>query len=436
MNGMINSRRLVRDRIAHSAIGAALSLGFVATAAFAQPSTHLATTSASASSVAHARTLDAATIAAIEDAIRKDMAAQRIVGLGVAIADANGLVWEGAYGFEDREANIAASTATMYRWASVSKPMTAVAAMQLAKEGTLDLDADVRTLVPEFPDKKQTITARQLLCHQGGIVHYSNGKVIRTQREYAEEHPFKDCILALDMFKESPLIGVPGEQYAYTTHGYMLLGAVVERAAKKPFAEVVHQHIATPLGMTSLRPDYQWEEFPHRAKGYRKLSGDIRESTNTDVSWKLAGGGWISTAGDMARFGGGVLGTKLVDRETRSLMWTRQTTSRGERTGYGLGFSLAERAGVLEISHGGSQEKAKTELRIYPCGEDGIAVAVMCNSEWVEPGGLAREVGRITLASLGLKQDRADPPAPPRGPRAPLPPTPPTHAPTPAGAGR
>src|SRR5690606_39440750 len=66
--------------------------------------------------------------------------------------------------------------------ASISKPLTAVAAMQLALAQELDLEADVRVLVPEFPEQSWPVTARHLLCHQGGIVHYTNGKVVRVEQ--------------------------------------------------------------------------------------------------------------------------------------------------------------------------------------------------------------------------------------------------------------
>ena len=82
----------------------------------------------------------------------------------------------------------------------------------------------------------------------------------------------------------------PGAAYSYTTHGYILVSAAVERAAKRPFAEYVKERIATPLGMESFRPDYQWEEIAHRAKGYRKGEKNAMvPSTDTDVSWKLGG---------------------------------------------------------------------------------------------------------------------------------------------------
>ncbi len=327
---------------------------------------------------------------AIEQRVRAFVEERGVVGLSIGLIVDGTVAHRAHFGWEDREAGIAASDRTMYRWASISKPLTAVVAMQLADEGRLDLDADVRTLVPEFPDKGRSISARQLLCHQGGIVHYSNGPVIREAPPEGVPNPYKDVIVALGTFKGSPLVNDPGEKYSYTTHGYMLLGAVVERAGAVPYAEQVRKRIAGPLGLATLRPDYQWETIAHRAVGYRRAGSETRRSTDTDVSWKLAGGGWISTVGDLAGFGAGILGDGLVGPETKRRMWTRQNTADDKETSYGLGFSVSEREGKLFVSHSGSQEKAATYLLLIP--DQRAGVAIMCNTEGTPLGGLASEI--------------------------------------------
>lgn len=350
--------------------------------------------------------------AEITTRVQKEMSREKIVGLAVAVSDGQSIVYSGYFGLADREANLPVTESTMFRWASVAKPLTAVAAMQLATEGKLDLDKDVRELVPEFPAKPHVITTAQLLTHQGGIVHYGNGPVIRTERTYDQPNPFKSVILALDTFKDSPLVCEPGEKHSYTTHGYILLSAVVERAAAKratgadgsvtwtgpSFAELVQQRIASPLGMTTLRPDYQWEEIPNRTAGYRgDKKKDPERSTDTDVSWKLGGGGYISTVVDMAKFGGGMLSGRLVDAETRQRMWTEQPTRDGEVTSYGLGFGIGRRDGRVLVHHSGGQEKTSTFLLMDPAALNGrgVAVAVMCNTEGRGLGGVARDIADI-----------------------------------------
>lgn len=366
----------------------------------------LATTAAAAATVGTARqagppavNVDDPVGGAIGFVCRHEVQAQKLVGLSAAIAGAGGMVHTVHVGFEDREGKIEASDATMYRWASVSKPLTAVAAVQLAAEKKLDLDADVRELVPEFPDMGKLITTRLLLTHQGGIVHYSNGPVVRTKRSYEVEHPFESVILALDTFKDSPLVCEPGEKHSYSTHGYILAGAAVERAGGKPFAELVRTRISEPLGLKTLQPDYQWKAIPHRAVGYKKVKdGEAVLSTDTDVSWKLPGGGFISTVRDMAAFGAGMLGDKLVDQAGRERLWTAQRTHDGKATSYGLGWSVGKLGKRVAYDHSGSQEKTATFLLVVPEGPKGeaaVVVALMCNTEGAELRGLARALASM-----------------------------------------
>jgi CubicO group peptidase (beta-lactamase class C family) len=343
----------------------------------------------------------------VDHAMRDEMAGQELVGLAVGIIQDGQIAYLKGYGLADREQHVPVTRQTMFRWASISKSITAVAAMQLWERGKLNLDRDVRRYVPEFPDKGTPIRVRHLLCHQGGIVHYTNGKVIRIKRDYPVAHPFENVIYALDTFRESPLVNEPGEKYSYTTHGYILLSAVVERAGKQKFAHQVRDRIAKPLKLATLQPDYQWEEIPHRAVGYLQRGGQVEVSTNTDVSWKLGGGGFISNIDDLAKFAAGLLNHRLVKPATRQKMWARQMTSGGEQTKYALGFSFnhyrdgelhtwsANGTGIEIVGHSGSQEKTKTWMALSP--QKKLGVVVMSNSEYASPRRLAGRLLEVVM---------------------------------------
>ena len=318
--------------------------------------------------------------------LARQMAEQKLVGACIGVIRDRKIVCLQFQGFEDRENQIPVTDQTRFRWASVSKPLTAIAALQLVEQGKLNLQADVRDYVPEFPDQGHLIRVRDLMCHQSGIVHYQNGKVIRSQRDYPMPHPYADVVLALDTFRESPLVHPPGEKFSYSTHAYILLSAVVQNAGQQKFAEQVNERVIAALGLETLEPDYQWKEIPHRAVGYarRKSDGTIRVSSDTDVSWKLGGGGYISNVEDMAKFAIGLMGDQLIRPETKKEMWTRQALANGKRTQMGLGVFLVERAGqVLTVSHNGAQEKTKTRMIIWP--QTGNGLVVMTNSEYADP---------------------------------------------------
>jgi len=327
---------------------------------------------------------------AIDQAVREEMERQELVGVAIGVIREGAVAYTAGYGYADRENEVPVTNDTLFRWASISKPVTAVAAMQLVEADKLDLTADAREYVPELPDKGAPITTEQLLAHLGGIVHYTNGPVIRTEREYDTPNPYESVILALDTFAPSPLVNQPGERYSYSTRGYILASAVVERAGGQPFAEQVQERICDPLGLTTLQPDYQWVDIPNRAKGYRRVRGHVFPSTNTDVSWKLGGGGFISNVHDLARFAAALMNRELVSETTTQNMWTPRIDANGQSAGYGLGLRVTNNNGRLRIMHTGSQEKTRTRMVFYP--ELGHGIVVMTNSEHGDCGAISTSI--------------------------------------------
>ena len=326
---------------------------------------------------------------AVHTAIRIEAERQQAVGVAVGVLLDGQIAFYCNTGYEDRDGQIPISRSTMFRWASISKSLTAITLLQLVEQDALSINQTVHNFLPDYPQQKTSdgqshqITIEHLLTHQSGIVHYTNGVIKGTPRHYLRPHPTKQVELALNGFNQSTLVHAPGSAYSYTTRGYILLSAVVQRAAGRPFHEQVKRMITKPLAMTTLQPDYQWKRIQNRAVGYRKSStGEIVISSDTDVSWKLGGGGFISNIDDLAKFAEGLLQRKLVTKETQQEMYTRRAISDGTITNYGLGFQFKELNGQQTIGHGGSQEKTKTRLAIDLQRNSGVVL--MSNSEYVD----------------------------------------------------
>ena len=321
---------------------------------------------------------------------------RKLVGLALAVFDHGRLVHAAGYGWADREAKRRATHETEFRWASISKPLTSLAAAMLAREGSLDLDADVRGLVPSWPEKKQgAVTLRQLLSNQAGVGHYREmglwpARVARydSKKEWNPE-------AAVAIVAPARLLFAPGSKYHYTTFGFMLAGAAVDaagqKAHKKGFVDLVLDRIAKPLGMTSLAPDYSdFVARPNRTRGYRVRGQRIRLEPTTDVSWKLPGGGWISNVVDLGRFGRGLLDDEFCDAKMRKLLWTVPAMKSGAKSRYALGFQVQSKGGELVVEHGGSQQNTRTLLRMWPSRR--LAIAVMCNTQHAQPRALGARV--------------------------------------------
>jgi serine beta-lactamase-like protein LACTB, mitochondrial len=327
---------------------------------------------------------------AVDSAIEAEMKKQQAVGIAIGIIQKGRIVYLKGYGQADREKESPVTLETVFNWASNSKPLAAVAAMQLVERKLLDLDADVRTYVPEFPDKGAVITTRHLLTHQSGIPHYSNGPVLGTTREYEDKLPFLDPVLALDKFNRSPLIFQPGEKNEYSSYAYMLLSAVIQRAGKEPFDKQVQDRIGKPLGMKSLQLDFEAKEQPHWAVGYVKdKAGNVLRAEEQANYWKHGAGGYKSNIGDFAKWAEALLNHRLVSSETEKRMWTPHPLKDGKATTRGLGFIVEDQNG-LKVSHNGGQPEVATRMVLYP--ESQQAVVVLCNCQFANPGVISTAV--------------------------------------------
>jgi serine beta-lactamase-like protein LACTB len=332
--------------------------------------------------------------AAIDSAVQAEMEKQQAVGVAVGVIEQGKIVYLQGYGLADREAKKPVTINTVFNWASNSKPLAAVAAMQLVDQRLLDLDADVRKYVPEFPDKAKTITTRHLLAHQSGIPHYANGLVLPTLRRYDTPQPYLDPVLALDRFNRSALIFSPGEKQAYSSYAYILLSAVVQRAGQESFTRQVQDRIATPLGMASLTLDVEAKDQPHWSAGYIKSStGAIVRAKDDANYWKHGAGGYKSNVKDFARWAQALLNHELVSADAERQMWTLQKLTNGSPGTYGLGFVVEQQNG-LKISHNGSQDEVTTRMVLYP--ESRRGVVVMTNCKFAKPG----EISTVIFKAL------------------------------------
>ncbi|HEY3121143.1 MAG TPA: serine hydrolase domain-containing protein [Vicinamibacteria bacterium] len=314
----------------------------------------------------------------IETAIQAEMARDSIPGLSIAVAVDGVVRWANGYGMADLENSVPARAATSYRLASVAKPITATAVMQLVEAGKLDLDAPIQRYAPAFPQKPWPITARQLLSHLSGIRHYE-------EDEQATTRHYPTLVAALDMFKNDPLRHQPGTKYLYSTFGYTLLGVALEAAAGMPYADYVRTHVFLPAGMETIRVDEVAAIIPYRAQGYLKLPGGrLVNSALSDTSFKVPGGGLCGTVLDLARFAIAFQAGKLVKPATAEQMCTPNPVSLrrarvGDDIGYGMGWNVVIHDGERQPFHAGNQQRVTNLLFTRP--QRRVVVAMMSNLE-------------------------------------------------------
>lgn len=334
------------------------------------------------------------------------MVANRLPGISVAVVEDGSYQWSSGFGMADLENSVPATSNTLYRLASISKPITATAAMVLYDRGKLDLDAPVQRYCPAFPKKEAPITTRQLLGHLGGIRHdrthsFDDPEIINTR------HVDDPISGGLEYFKDDPLVAFPGTKFSYSTNGYTVIGCVIEGASGMKYIDFVRENVLRPAGMTHTQVDDYSAIIPNRTRFY-SCSPDpslcneksaIVNSRYVDTAFKTAGDGWLSSAEDMAKFEVAMLNDRLVSSATRKLMWARQRTSDGKETPYGLGWKVDDVL-PLTVSHGGGDWGTSTFIMLAP--EQRAGVVVMINLNGANAIDLGSELLKIVLGSNQL----------------------------------
>jgi serine beta-lactamase-like protein LACTB, mitochondrial len=331
----------------------------------------------------------------LQAAVSRFMAANSIPGVSVAVVENGAVAWSAGFGTADLENSVPATSHTLYRLGSISKSITATAALLLWQESKLNLDAPVQQYCPAFPQKDAPITTRELLGHLGGIRHYKSDS--QDDPEIGNtKHFLKPIQGGLDFFKNDPLVAKPGTEFHYSTQGYTLVGCAIEGASGEDYVDYVREKILTPAGMTHTMVDNRFAIVPFRTRFYSKdKSGAITNADFLDSSYKIPGGGWLSSADDMAQFEVAMLNDRLVTRSTRDLMWTPLKPTDGKDDAYALGWGTGKGLGVLDVGHGGSQQGTSTFFMIVP--ERRAGVVVLINLEGADASDLATELMKIML---------------------------------------
>lgn len=329
---------------------------------------------------------------AVDQAVQAEIKEQQIVGVAIGVIREGKIVYTQGYGSADVEAQKPVTENSVFNWASNSKPLIAVAALQLVQAQQLDLDSPISTYLPELPSALQPLTTRQLLCHQSGIPHYSNGKIVPAETIPTETEQL-DPREAIKRFIRSPLIFSPGTKTEYSSHAYVLLSAVVQAAGKEPLELQLRERIIEPLGMSSFQLDVAYQQQTDWVRGYTRQLGFTKQVPDQAHFWKHGAGGYKSNIKDFARFAIALANRELLSEETTQQMWTPQTLQDGKKTSYGLGVVVEGQGQRLKIWHNGAQDETKTQMDLYPASNHGVVV--MSNSANCDPGRISKAIFRV-----------------------------------------
>jgi serine beta-lactamase-like protein LACTB len=325
------------------------------------------------------------------DRVRAFLEGQRVPGASIAVSRGGRIIWSEGFGLAHLEHRVAATPATRFRVGSISKAITSVALARLVEAGRLDLDAPVQRYAPTFPEKEYPITSRQLGGHLAGLPHYTQADVVNTVR-------YQSVTDALRKFQDRPLLFRPGERFYYSSYGWNLLSVVVEGASGESFLEHMSRQVFQPLGMTRTAAD-EYDRIIEGRTGFYTVTanGMPINAPAVDNSDVWAGGGLLSTAEDLVRFGDGVIAGPVVGDRGRALLWTPMQTSAGSLTDYGFGWEVRVLDGRKVVGHGGAHVGATARLVLVP--DERLVIAILTNSGNRGQNALIDELTRLFLAN-------------------------------------
>jgi CubicO group peptidase (beta-lactamase class C family) len=268
-------------------------------------------------------------------------------GSVIVVKDGKTLLRKG-YGMADLELGVPVKPEMVFRIASMTKQFTAVAILQLVKEGKVKFDDPLSKYIPGFPGA-EAITVEQLLTHTSGIMSYNDMRGhLGTIRE--DRTPMQ---LAEGVRDEKPIFA-PGEKYMYSNSGYLFLGIIIEKASGMRYAEYMHAKLFAPLGLKHTAVVDQDHVTTGRVRGY-EIGPDkvLRNAGYISMTQPYAAGSIESSVDDLARWNELLVAGKVIDKALLGRAWTEFKTKNGTPTGYGYGWKVRDEDGIHFVAHGG-----------------------------------------------------------------------------------
>ena len=306
-------------------------------------------------------------------------------GLAVTVAHRGKIIWSKGFGYSDLENRVPVHPAvSLFRVGSVAKPMTAAAMGRLYERSMLDLDAEIQTYVSYFPTKSHPVTVRQVAGHLGGIRHYQGV-------ENLNQKAYPNVRSGLAIFKDDDLLHPPGSKYQYSSYGWNLLSAVVEGASDQDFLGYMQDSVFKPMGMLNTHADRPGELIPGRGRYYFRIGESFMPAPYVDNSYKWAGGGFLSTSEDVARFAMQHIQYQFLREDTFQEWTTTQKTLDGSKTNYGIGWRTeVDEQGRPWVGHSGGSVGGSTMMLCYP--DEELVIVAVTNMSGGQVGSLARQL--------------------------------------------
>lgn len=302
---------------------------------------------------------------------------KKVPGIAITVLKEGKKVLQKGYGYADLENKTPINPQkTIFRIASVSKPIAATALAHMVIDGLIDLDASFYQYVPYYPRKRWDFTIRQLASHTAGIRGYVG-------TEYGLNKPFT-IKQSIDIFKDDNLLFEPGTDYLYNSFDWVLISLVMQEVSGIPFEKYVKEKVLNPLEMENTFTPTSLDLTDRISKFYSKNRLGFRKAIPVNNYYKLAGGGYLSTTEDITQFGQAYLEGKILNEEILSSFLTSETI-KGNKTYYGLGWQVSEdKKGRPFYGHVGNGVGGYSNFFVYPEQQMVFSILINCTNPNVQ----------------------------------------------------
>jgi CubicO group peptidase (beta-lactamase class C family) len=308
-------------------------------------------------------------------------------GATVALFQAGEPVFEASYGSADLQWAIPTTGDTVYMLASVSKQFTAWAIASLAVQGRIDLDADVRSVIPEMHAFDPPVTIRHLVHHTSGL--RDEFDLLGMAGWRMDDVTLHEHILEL-AYRQKSLNFEPGSAYSYSNTGYTLMAEIVRRTSGKTLGEWLEAEVFNPLGMTDSHIHESYQEIDERAAQGYEPDGNGGYRKQLLVYENKGSTGMFSTVGDLAKWAHALNRRQIGGDGTWDLAHTRGVLSSGDTLAYAFGQSLNTLYGHARVSHSGWHRGFRTVLMRFP--DDDLTLIVLANTNSLNPSDMAEQL--------------------------------------------
>ena len=301
-------------------------------------------------------------------------------------------VYRKAFGKANIELYVDLTPDNVFQLGSMTKQFTAIAILQLAEQGKLDLKAPIAKYIADYPAGDK-ITIHHLLTHTSGIKDFTKMKSLNKIAQ--QDLPPKELV---DFFKNEPVDFAPGEKFEYNNSGYVILGYLIELVSGETYAHYIKKNIFDKAGMKHSSYANDIAIVPKRAYGYRKNDDGYVNKNKISFSIPFSSGSLMSTVDDMLQWQEALSENTLVNASTIKKAFATYQLNNGEALTYGYGWHLKALNGTPVREHGGSIFGFKT-MGVYIPSAD-IYVIGLSNCDCNSPTQVTRDIAALALKAF------------------------------------